>query len=826
MTSKNRLSNARFGLLAALLMAAAASFSPGGSRLAAASVGRFATVAEAVQAGVITHGLALQLAGGRPVAVVGHTRTDDLTANATGLAADGKSAAAQRRALVAEGKDDVRNVVRLGTQPFRDYPNLPAFSTIIRTEKELLALANSESVTTLAQDRLYRESLTDNLAWIGQPAAVAADATGAGTFVALVDSGVDMSRPAFGSCTSANTPATCRVAYLPPDFTTRNGAAYSDGQNDDGCASLHGTHVAGIVAGTAPATKLIVADVFQPLESDCRVQVAWGSDILAAVDYVVGLKEAGVNIVAANMSFGDDTRSLLDTCVDDTGIGDLRSVGIQPVVAAGNFAVSNGIYQGDGISSPACIAGTIPVGAVALGGQQAPFSQSAPLSSMIFAPGANIAAAGLVKSGTSMAAPFIAAALAMVNQARPDWTMQQRAQFLRDSSVPVANLYQDRLERRLDMSQWPAMLRAPTNDDRSSADPTTTQARLVNAYAATGEPGEAAHGGVPPRRTIWYRHVMTRSGRLNVESQNAIGVYTTRPGSTSLSCVGNTFANCVRVAGEVGDVIDIAISGTSANDWNLTSKFAESGEMYLQQFLSAPEPTVLTIHTSGSLVPRVAVVDLLGASTANPYAAKVVARNAPGSKTVGPFMGSTLAVLIGDVAGPVQLTSTKGVSSSANDSPSMPVVLHANSGERDDTTVSATPTTGDAFDRDLWYRWTAAGSGRLIVRTAGSNIDAQICLSSSAAQDCATGTPDSGGASAVIAVEPGDVIQVRAGIMANGVGQGTLHLRWEFVDGTRQVVPPGSDASPRQRRTGPPPAGAPAAPVGLRAPAPRALGSP
>ncbi len=825
MTFKNRLSNARFGLLTALLLAAASSFAPGASRSAVASAGRFATVADAVQAGVVTQGLASQLATGRPLVVLGRTRNDTLTAvGATGHAAEGQSSAAQRRALVAEGKDDVRDVVQLSAEQFRDYPNLPAFSTNIRTEEELLALANSESVARLTQDRLYHQSLTDNLAWIGQPAAVNAGATGAGTFVALIDSGVDMSRPAFGSCTAVNTPATCRVARLPPDFTTRNGVPYSDGQNDDGCASLHGTHVAGIIAGTAPATKLVVADVFQPVGSDCRVQAAWGSDILAAVDYLIGLKVSGLNIVTANMSFGDDTRSLVDTCIDDAGIGYLRSVGIQPVAAAGNFALSNGIYQGDGVSSPACVAGTIPVGAVALSGQQAPFSQSAPLPSMIFAPGANISSAGLVKSGTSMATPFIAAALAMVNEARPDWTMQQRAQFLRDSSLPVANLYQDRLERRLDLSQWPAMLRAPTNDDRSSADPTTTQARLVNAYAATSEPGEAAHGGVPAQRTIWYRHVMTRSGRLNVESQNAIGVYSTRADSTSLSCVGNAFANCVRVAGEVGDVIDIAISGTSANDWYLTSKFAESGEMYLRQFLSAPTPTVLTIQTSGASVPRVTVVDLLGAASANPYAARVVARNAPGSKTVGPFMGSTLAVLIGDVTGPVLLMSTKGVSS-ANDSPSMAVDLHTNSGERDDTTVSATPTTGDAFDRDLWYRWTAAGSGRLIVRTAGSNIDAQLCLSSPTAQDCATGTPDSGGASAVITVEPGDVVQVRAGIMANGVGQGTLRLRWEFVDDTRHVVSPGSDGSPPQRRTGTPPVGAPG-PTGSRTPAPRALGSP
>jgi subtilisin family serine protease len=66
-------------------------------------------------------------------------------------------------------------------------------------------------VVGIAPDLKARADLTESLPLIHQPDAAAAGYTGAGTAVAVMDTGVDYTQPAFGSCTAPNTPAGCRV---------------------------------------------------------------------------------------------------------------------------------------------------------------------------------------------------------------------------------------------------------------------------------------------------------------------------------------------------------------------------------------------------------------------------------------------------------------------------------------------------------------------------------------------------------------------------------------------------------------------------------------
>jgi subtilisin family serine protease len=106
-------------------------------------------------------------------------------------------------------------------------------------------------VIGVGSDRRDEAFLTQSLPLIGQPAAAGAGHTGAGTAVAVLDTGVDFTQAAFGGCGSPGTPG-CKVVVS-------QDIAPNDGSLDD---NGHGTNVSGIVVGVAPDTKLLVFDVF------------------------------------------------------------------------------------------------------------------------------------------------------------------------------------------------------------------------------------------------------------------------------------------------------------------------------------------------------------------------------------------------------------------------------------------------------------------------------------------------------------------------------------------------------------------------------------
>ena len=187
---------------------------------------------------------------------------------------------------------------------------------------------------------------------IGQPAAAATGFTGAGTAVAVLDSGVDYTRAAFGSCSSPGVPG-CKVVVA-QDF------APDDGLRDDPAAGFHGTNVLRIVAGVAPDVKLLGLDVFNGLSSTTSTQVS-------AINFVIS-QQATYNIRAINMSLGSVGSFNTSPCSGPAdarvaAFANARAAGIIPVIASGNSRFANGSNH-VGISRPACIPGAFPVGAV------------------------------------------------------------------------------------------------------------------------------------------------------------------------------------------------------------------------------------------------------------------------------------------------------------------------------------------------------------------------------------------------------------------------------------------------------------------------------
>ncbi|ANZ40920.1 hypothetical protein BBK82_37995 [Lentzea guizhouensis] len=288
----------------------------------------------------------------------------------------------------------------------------------------------STTVRKVWLDSVKHTSLDRSVAQIGGPEAWKAGYTGAGTKVAVLDTGVDETHPDLAG----------------REVAEQNFSGAADNLDRIG----HGTHVASIVAGTgaksggklkgvAPEAQILDGKVF---DDDGR---ATDSGIIAGMQWAV---EQGAKVV--NMSLG----GLDDEGVDplEEAVNELSKTGTLFVISAGNNG--NG---GDGtVLSPGSADAALTVGAVDREENLASFSSRGPrlgddaIKPDITAPGVGIVAAkatvgqngtstgdGYVAlSGTSMAAPHVAGSAALLAQQHPAWTGQQLKAALTASAKP------------------------------------------------------------------------------------------------------------------------------------------------------------------------------------------------------------------------------------------------------------------------------------------------------------------------------------------------------------------------------------------------------
>ncbi|MFI6387774.1 S8 family peptidase [Nonomuraea sp. NPDC050540] len=385
----------------------------------------------------------------------------------------------------AAAQSDVEVVLQPATQPF---------VVVNGTAEELAKLAEDPRVTAVRRDRAYPPTLSSSLKQIGADQAHAQGFTGAGQTIAVLDTGIDRDHPFFQNrivdeaCFSAVDQGV--ESLCPNGSTTQVGPGAADAEIDKcvlGGANIcdHGTHVAGIAAGSggvAPGAGIIAVQVFSRIndaetcgEPSCLG--AYESSLRLAMDHVATLA-ATRPIAAVNLSLGGwPTMTSCDDSEEGAAfkpkVDDLLAKGVATVVAAGNESFT-------GASYPACVSSTVAVGANDDGDRIADFSNSGALLDL-FAPGVDIESSVpddqmTSYSGTSMAAPHVAGALAVLKAQNPQAPMPELIEKLRTTGRPYA--YDGVTTPRLDLqaaltgaTPGPPIEQTPTPGNPEDPDP-------------------------------------------------------------------------------------------------------------------------------------------------------------------------------------------------------------------------------------------------------------------------------------------------------------------------------------------------------------------
>lgn len=325
---------------------------------------------------------------------------------------------------------------------------------------DLARLQNDPRIAGIEEDRPNQLTLTDTTPLIGAAQSWAAGYTGAGHSIAILDTGFDTAHPMLQGKVVAeacfSSPQNGSISLCPNGQAQQVGAGaaincdpLSGGSM--GAACKHGTHVAGIalgssdvLSGVAPGANLVGIQVFSKIAINCGniaapCVTAWDSDILKALDQAYAWR-AQYHIATVNMSLGGGTYPNQLTC--NAGGSAYKAMfalfnqaGIPVVIASGNSGNTNQI------SIPACVTGAISVGATKKDDTIAPYSNSANFLALL-APGNGVFSSVpsgdyITMSGTSMAAPHVAGAIAVLKSKFPNASVMQLIEALESTGVPI-----------------------------------------------------------------------------------------------------------------------------------------------------------------------------------------------------------------------------------------------------------------------------------------------------------------------------------------------------------------------------------------------------
>ena len=309
---------------------------------------------------------------------------------------------------------------------------------------------------------------------------------GRGMKIGIIDDGVDANHPYFASAgfhyppgfpkgqTAYSTPKVIvQRAFAPPGETWKYANMPFDPIN-----SFHATHVAGIAAGdyhvmakgrpisgVAPKAWIGNYKAYTVPTPDFGLD-GNSPEVAAAIEAAVA---DGMNVI--NLSIGEpEVNPARDLVV--RALGNAARAGVVPVVAAGNDFDEFGAGS---ITSPANTPAAIAVAAADSHNVIADFSSSGPtpislqMKPDVTAPGVDILSSfppsegtwGTL-DGTSMAAPHVSGAAALLKERHPAWTVEEIKSALVQTGNPV--LAPDRREA-LSTREGGGMIDLPRADD-------------------------------------------------------------------------------------------------------------------------------------------------------------------------------------------------------------------------------------------------------------------------------------------------------------------------------------------------------------------------
>ena len=341
-------------------------------------------------------------------------------------------------------KNKIRNKVKTDNKDIREFKNTFNGFSLDIDANEIDRLKDIPEIDKIYLNYKVASNLIESVPLIQADKVWNLGYTGKDITVAVIDTGIDYTHPDLGGCFGEG----CKVVdgY---DFVNDD-----DNPMDD---QGHGTHVAGIVSaygsygtnikGVAPESSLVAYKVLNQYGS------GYLDNIIAAIERAVDPNQDGnfedhYDIISMSLgrSFGspDDPDGIaVDNAVD---------AGVTVVIAAGNSGPSYGT-----IGCPGCARKAITIGASDKQDQIAEFSSRGPTSIYslkpdVLAPGVNICSSEwddawedrkciddkhIAISGTSMATPMVAGAVALIKQSHPDWSPEEIKYAIRNTALDL-----------------------------------------------------------------------------------------------------------------------------------------------------------------------------------------------------------------------------------------------------------------------------------------------------------------------------------------------------------------------------------------------------